>query len=215
MTIDKATIINWALTDIGAGPMFSIDDGSDMAEQVEAVWQSCVDRVFGLTDWSFAKKTFRNTRLALEPENGFRYAFDLPGGRIGNPLKYSDDPRCRRPLRDFTLEGGQLFCDVPDTWSLCKVYVDPDIWLPEFRAAFVGVLGGYLCVPIWQDADLRAEKLAEAFGTASQGGAGGVFGRLMAQDKASAPIGSPLAQEDPVTNARFTGAGSHWAGRYA
>lgn len=215
MTIDRATIINWALTDIGAGPMFSVDDGSDLAEQIEHVWQPLVDRVFGMTDWSFAKLTLRNTRLAETPENGWRHAFDLPGNRIGNPLKFLHDPRRREPLRDFALEGGRLYCDVPDTWSLCKVAVDPDIWPPEFRSAFVVALGGYLAVPVWQDADLRADKLTEAFGTASREGTGGWFGRLMAQDKASQPIGSPLSQEEPVTNARFTGAGDHWAGRYA
>lgn len=215
MTIDRATIINWALTDIGAGPMFSIDDGSDMAEQIEAVWQPCVDRVFGLTDWSFCKLTLKNMRRAETPENGWRFAFDLPGTRIGSPLKILHDPRTRQPLRDFALEGGKLYADVPESWSLCKVAVDPDVWPPDFRAAFVVALGGYLSIPIWQDADLRADKLAEAFGTPSQGGGGGTFGRLMAQDKAAAPIGSPLAQEDPVTNARFTGAGDHWAGRFA
>lgn len=214
MGIDKATIINWALGEIGAGPMFSVDDGSDLAEQVENTWPACVDRVFGMHSWSFAKKTYRNVRLAAEPENGFRYGFDLPGERIGAPLRYLEDPRRRTPLRDFALEGGQLFCDVPDTWSLCKVYVDPDIWPPDFRSAFVTALGGYLAMPVWQDADLRNDKMVEAFGTPSREGTGGLFGRLMAQDLAAAPIGAPMERESPVVNARITGVSEPWYGRW-
>ncbi|CDZ67633.1 Hypothetical protein NGAL_HAMBI2605_59140 [Neorhizobium galegae bv. orientalis] len=214
MTIDKATIINWALTDIGAGPMFSIDDDSDLAEQIENTWQPVIDRTFGMHDWSFARKTFRNQRHAVTPDNGWGYGFDLPGGRIGNPLKIMDDARRRTPVRDFTIEEGKLYCDREDTWSLCKVEVDPDTWPPEWRGAFVIALGGYLAVPVWQDTDMRSDKLVEAFGTASRDGTGGLFGRLMAQDKASNPVGEPQAQEDVLTNARHSG-GDHWAGRFA
>jgi len=206
-TIDKVTIINWALTDIGAGPMFSVDDGSELAEQIENTWQPVVDRVFGMHDWSFALKTYKNVRHADMPENGYCYGFDLPGDRIGNPLLNLSDPRSRRPLRDFTIEEGKLFCDETDTWSQVKVAVNPDIWPPEFRGAFVVALGGYLAVPVWQDADMRGDKLVEAFGTPSREGTGGLFGRLMAQDSASRPKGSGIAHEDPLTDARISGAG--------
>lgn len=217
MSIDKATIINWALTDIGAGPMFSVDDDGDLAYQIENVWQAVVDRTFGMHDWTFARQTYRNTRHADRPENGWSYGFDLPGNRIGNPLKIMDQAgHSPRPLRNFTIEAGKLYCEAPETWSLVKVAVDPDTWLPEWRAAFVVALGAYLAVPVWQDKDLRADMLVEAFGTASREGTGGLFGRLMAQDKASNPIGSPQANDDPLTNARYsTHDDCSWAGRYA
>jgi hypothetical protein len=216
MTIDKATIINMALTEpLGVGPVFSIDDDSDLAEMIEHVWPQVVDRTFGMHDWTWAQLTRRNNRRAEEPENGWRYGFDLPGGRIGNPLKYLSDPKQRMPIRDFALEGGVFYCDLPDTWSRCKFYVDPDIWPPEWRGGFIIALGAYLAVPVWQDKDMRDELLVEAFGTASREGTGGLFGRLMAQDKASAPIGSPLAAEEPLSNARFSTAEPDcWSGRY-
>ncbi|MDW5313728.1 hypothetical protein [Rhizobium sp. PL01] len=217
MSIDKATIINWALTEIGVGPMFSVDDDSDLASQIENVWQPVVDRTFGMHDWTFSRKTFRNTRLADRPENGWSYGFDLPGSRIGNPLKIMDQAgRSPRPLRNFTIEEGKLFCECTETWSLVKVAVDPDTWPPEWRGAFVVALGAYLCVPVWQDKDMKADMLVEAFGTPSREGTGGLFGRLMAQDKASNPIGSPQADDNPLTNARTsTHGGEDWAGKYA
>lgn len=217
MTIDKATIINWALTDIGAGPMFSIDDDSDLAEQIEHCWQPAVDRIFGMHGWSFARKTYANVRLAETPENGWRFGFELPGNRIGNPLKILDQAgNSPRPLKRFSIEEGKLFCNASETWSLCKVEVDPDYWPPEWRSAFVVALGGYLAVPVWQDQDMRDARLVEAFGTPSREGTGGLFGRLMAQDRASEPIDEMGEQENPLLNSRISGVCERfeWYGRF-
>jgi hypothetical protein len=216
MTIDRATIINWALTEIGAGPMFSVDDDSDLAEMIENTWDPAVDRIFGMHDWSFARQTFKNARLDATPENGWRFGFDLPGNRIGTPLKIMDRAgQSPNPLRDFTIEAGKLYCNAEETWSLCKVAVDPDYWPPEWRGAFVVALAGYLAVPVWQDRDLRDAQLTEAFGTPSREGTGGLFGRLMAQDKAASPVGRPMDADNVLSNARYSGAGDvPWHGRF-
>ncbi|BCH59196.1 hypothetical protein RvVAT039_02160 [Agrobacterium vitis] len=218
MTIDKPTIINMTLADIGVGPVFSVDDGSELSENVALVWQRTVDQIFGLHDWSFALKTFKNRLREEEPENGWRYAFDLPGVRIGNPLKNMEQAGASpRPLRQFTIEEGLLYANCRETWSLCKFLVSPDIWPPDFRSAFVVAFGGYLAVPIWQDENLRADRLQEAFGSPSQQGGGGLFGRLMAQDKTSRPVGEPMEGDSPLINVRPQGAGDGgdtWHGRW-
>lgn len=218
MTIDKAKIINWTLGDIGVGPIFSTDDGSDLAENCENAWQRTIDQVIGLHNWSFCRKTFKNRRRDETPENGWSYAFDLPGGRIGNPLKVMDRAGSSpHPLRDFTIEGGILYANVTETWSLCKFEASPDSWPPEWRAAFVVAYGGYLAVPVWADEDMRDRRLAEAFGTPSKEGTGGLFGRLMAQDKASNPVGEPMQDDNPVTAVRAQGAGGGdlpWHGKF-
>ena len=214
MTNDEATIINYALTDIGAGPMFSVDDDSELAETIAHVWPRVVDQAFGMHDWSFCTLTRKNIRHASVPDNGFRHGFDLPGGRIGNPLVIKDSARSRSPIRDFTIEGGKLYCDCAETWSVCKFYVDPMTWPPEWRAAFVKLLGGFLAVPVWQDTDMRDDYVSEAIGTPSQGGSGGMFGRLMAQDKASKPVGDAQSMDDPLSNARYSGTSYPWYGRF-
>ncbi|MQB09670.1 hypothetical protein DXT96_07355 [Agrobacterium sp. ICMP 6402] len=206
MAINKTTIINQALTLIGAGSMFSVDDGSELSEQIEATWPMAVDHIFGMHDWSFSKKTFKNRRLVNRPENGWAYAFELPGNRLGPPLCNLESAGSNpRTLRNFALEEGLLFANVPDTWSQCKVLVDPDYWDPPFRSAFIVALGGYLAVPVWQDADLQDQKFTQAFGTPSREGTGGMFGRLMAQDKTAAPIGTDFMASDPLTAVHHAG----------
>lgn len=217
MTIDKATIINWALTEIGAGPMFSVDDGSDLAMQVAATWERTFDAVFGMHDWTFARETVKMRRLAEAPENGWVYGFDLPSPRIGNPLAYlrsvSPEPAL---IRNFTLQRGKFFCNETEAWAVFKAPKDPDYWDPSFRSAFVVALGAGLAVPVWQDEDMRDRLLARAFGTPSMQGSGGLIGRLMAQDKTSAPIGeAPLLANDPLTDVRSLGGGElPWHGRW-
>lgn len=218
MTIDRATIINMALTDIGAGPMFSVDDESDLAAQIDLQWRAVVDRIIGMHPWSFCRRTSKNERHAATPENGWQYGFDLPGDRIGNPLKILDQAgHSPRPLKHFTIEGNQLFANAPETWSLCKVVPDPDYWPPEWRGAFVVALGAYLAVPVWQDAEMRNGLLAEAFGTPSREGTGGLFGRLMGQDRASEPGPDMGAEENPLMNARVSGTSGDypWYGRFS
>lgn len=211
--IDKAALINRALTQIGVGPVFSIDDGSDLAEICEQAWASCVDHTFGLDDWEFAQVTKRNNRHADRPENGWTYCFDLPAERIGEPLKIMDQAGASpSPLRNFRIEGGKLYCNAPETWSVCKFVVDPAAWPAPWRVAFERALCGYLAMPVWEDEQLRDDSFAKAFGSPSQQGSGGMFGRLMAQNKAGQPIGEPMQDDNPVMTVRPTGGALPWYG---
>ncbi|WP_062222207.1 hypothetical protein [Aureimonas sp. D3] len=202
--IDKATIINRALIQLGQAPSFSLDDESFANGAIDAVWPDVVDICFGLHDWTFARRTSRLTRLAAKPDNGWTYGFELPGDRLGAPLLVLRAVvQSEAVLRTYTIEGGTLFAHEPAVWARCKVEVDPVAWEPNFRTAFTTALASRLAVPMQQDEGLAAELWAAAFGTPAQGGTGGAFGRLVAQDRAAAPVSSPLLRSDPLTDARW------------
>lgn len=206
MTITKIDIINRALVGIGAGVVFSIDDDSDLSAQISLAWDQLVDFAFGMHDWTFCRKTFKLTRHAETPENGWQYGFDLPGNKIGDPLKLmAAAGQSPAPLRNFDLEGFSVYTCEPNVWARCRVFVDPDYWDPAFRASFVRALEGEFCIPVFQDEKLRDQKLTEAFGTPSREMTGGMFGRLIAQNRGSAPVGSPLLDDDPLTAVRSSG----------
>lgn len=209
--IDKAVIVNWALGKIGSFATFTIDGDDDLSSQVGLTWQRCVDQCFGLADWSFLKQTFLLDRTTTAPLNGWKHEFALPGGRIGDPLKIMAGTTGKAPLRCYDIEGDHLYADETVVRGTFKVYRDPEYWDPAFRAAFTTALAGYLAVPVTHDTDMRDDLLREAFGTPSKEGTGGLFGRLMAQNKAGAPVGHPLADADPITGGRHAGA---WHGRY-
>ncbi|MBO6893396.1 MAG: hypothetical protein JJ866_15745 [Roseibium sp.] len=214
MLIDKAVIANWALHEIGHFATFSIDGEDELSGQVNLAWQRCLDRCIALHDWKDFRKTFKLVRSADTPENGWVYEFALPGGRVGEPLKVMDQVgTSERVLRHFDREGNYIYANVEQVWARCKFEQDPQYWDPGWRSGFVTALAGYLAGAVLSNTDLKRELLAEAFGTPSREGAGGIFGRLMAQDRASSPMGNqPLAQ-DPLTTAHASGASGAWYGR--
>lgn len=211
--IDRVTIINWALADLGASPVMSIDDGSDQAGTVAQCWQRCVDHCFSLHDWHDFRKSFRLERAPDRPFNGWAFEHFLPGVRIGGALKVMQ-AGSTEPVRDFDREGASIFSNHDDLWVRLKVYLDPQHWEPGFRAAFTVALAAYLAVPIRSSTDMRDTLMAQAFGTPSREGTGGMFGRLIAQDRAAAPIGRPIANAEPVLGDRTGSRPAPWHGSF-
>lgn len=193
--ISKVMIVNWALVELGLAPKYSIDGEISLGGKVDMFWPRALARSFAVHDWTFCRKTFRLTRQSATPVTGYRYGFNLPGNRVGPALKLLRDPRRADPIRDFTVEGTTVFCDEETAYARCKVMVDPVAWDPAFCDAFATLLASYLAVPLLQDIDLAAEKLELAVGTRSEGGAGGMFGRLIAQDRSAAPVAAPATSE--------------------
>lgn len=215
MLIDKAVIANWALDEIGEFATFSIDGKDDLSGKVEAAWQRCLDRCVSLHHWKDFTDTFKLSRATETPDNGWTYRFLLPGGRIGEPLQVLDqvNGNSSRPLRDFKRGGNFVYANCPDVWAECRFLLDPEYWDPGWRSAFVTALAGYLAGSVLSNKEMRKELHVEAFGTPSKEGTGGTFGRLIAQDRAGAPMGNPMRDSNPLGEAHASGAGGPWHGR--
>lgn len=200
--LTQAMVVNWALSEIGQAPSFSTDVETPLGGVVAMFWPRAQARAFGLHDWSFLRKTRKLTRKAETPENGYAYGFDMPGDAYGPVLKLLEDPRRNVPLRDFTVEADGVYADVPDVWARIKVAKAVEEWPPQFADGFAMILASYFAVPLQQDENLAAEKLAAAIGTPSEGGGGGLLGRFFAQDRAGHPLGAPQERSDPLTLGR-------------
>lgn len=209
--LDKPMIVNWALAELGLKPKFSIDEDTQLGGTVDIFWPRAEARCFGLHDWTFCRRTSQLTRQDATPQTGYAYGFDLPGDRLGEPLKVLSDPRCETPVREYRIEGKSLFADEAAVYAVCKVRLDPRDWDIQFADCFAVCLAGYLAIPMLQDIDMAAAKEKQAFGTASEGGTGGMFGRLIAQHRSGSPLGSNLLRNDPLTAGRSA---EPWHGRW-
>lgn len=217
MSIDKPAIINWALTEIGAGAIFSSEDDSDLSLQIENVWQRTIDECFSLEQWHWARQTRKLSRVTPAVETGYAYAYGLPENKIGGALAYyAEISPCRRICHDFQVNGGQVYCNETQLYWRGIVEIAVDDWDVAFRSAFTLALSARLAVPVFQDKAL-AEKLDEqAFGTPSEKRRGGQFGLLIAQNKAQEPMDTDLYKSDPLSDARYASDPyTSWAGRYA
>ena len=208
--LDKPMIVNWALLELGQTPNFTTDLESRLGAMVDVVWQRTVARCFGLADWPFCRRTYKLTRRVETPMTGYRWGFDLPQPRFGPPLRYLEDPRRGVPVRETRIEGEVVYADVDALYAVCRVAVDPQDWDQQFADCFAVALASGLAIPLTQDPDLAAEKERLAFGTPQEGGAGGMFGRLIAQHRASGPVSAPVDTQ-MLSGDR---AGGAWHGRY-
>jgi len=200
---DKAKLVNQTLImHLGMPGNFSIDGEADYAGIIDAVYDNCVAFCFSLTDWSICRRTSKLTRQEATPDNGWNNAHDLPGDKVGPVLKFLPNPRSEIPLRDFTVEGNAVYSDCAEIWARVKLKVSEDAWDDAFAYGFTVVLGSMLAVPLKQDKALQGDWTVEAFGSRPENMQGGVMGRLIAQERASQPIGSPLYANDPLTSAR-------------
>lgn len=210
----KAKIVNKALRRFGAGEIFALDEETELAGQVVAIYETQIPALLSLADWSFARKTYKLDELAQVADNGYdaaakkfingwRYGFSMPGTRLSEPRKVLIDPRRPDdPLRDFALEEGRLFADRHPLWAVFTVEVAPEIWPPLFTAAAIELLAGHMCVPVTHDAKLAGEILETAQGSAREQGRGGLIGVAIAADQRGAPLKAPLWR-DPLTEARL------------
>lgn len=213
--IDHLKIMNNALSRIGAGAILDIEEDTDLAAQVTAVYFDRLDAVLAMHEWSFAGKTYKLDRLAeiagndfvaadTKFMNGWRYGFALPGNRVGEPRRILDDPRTPdRPWRDFLIEGGNLYADRETLWATVTVRADPAVWRPDFRLAITVLVAAELCVPVTHDQKLAAELFGMAEGSSQEQGRGGLLGRAIAKDAAGSPSKAP-AQGNPLADARFS-----------
>lgn len=217
MSIDKPMIINWALTEIGVGAIFSSEDDSDLALQIQNCWQRTVDECFALEQWHWARQTRKLVKTETEPMNGYARSFALPDIRIGAALAYyAEISPCRRICRDFQINGGEVSCNETQLYWRGIAQISPDDWDVAFRNAFVTALSARLAVPVMQDRSLAQDLDQMAFGTPSEKRRGGMFGLLIAQNKAQEPMDTDLYASDPLSDARYASdPNTSWAGRFA
>lgn len=200
----KVHLVNRALVKLGLRPSYTTDQASELGAMVEAVFDPLLAEVATNFDFPFLRQTLALDPLAGPPQNGWPYGFKLPATRIGSPLSFLDQvyPR-ERYLREFMLEAGNVYAACTVLWGRFRILLDPQYWDEGFAEAYVTGLAGRLAVPMTQDAELEEARIREAFGSQQEQRRGGLFGRLIAMNKAAEPQGRGFMDSDLLTQARW------------
>lgn len=208
--LEDVDIVNRALARIGAPPLMSLDDEDDFAQAAQLIYLTKAEAALGKLRWRFARRTFLLDRLAGPPVTGWRHAYQLPGGALGQPEMFlTDARRPDAPLREFEVEAGELHCNADKVWARCTVMVEPNLWPPEFREAVIVMIASALAVPVTHDTGLAAALAREAVGDPREGGVGGLLGRAIANEIASSPPLDNMGSDNPLTDARYS-SGAWW-----
>lgn len=198
----RVSMVNRALIKLGQPASYSIDQETSLGEIADTAWLSVEAHVASLYDWSFNRTTVKLTALATV-DNGWTYGYALPGNRIGEPLAILKS--ITQPddyLRDYMIEQGNVYAEISPLWARIRVASDPTTWDAGYAEAYCIALAAAMAVPLLQDEEREAKLEQDAFGRPQENGHGGMFGRLIALNKAAQPQGRRFMDNDPLTAAR-------------
>lgn len=216
-------IVNRALGRIGAAPIQSLDEDTELAGQVASVYNDVVDVAHAVYQWKWARQTSALDALAPPPGaistgdgwtipgstlagafNGWTNAFAFPADALSGPLAlYTSWPN--GTLRDFAVEGTTVYARRSALLGTFIRRRSPDQWSAPFRMAVTTWLAGELAIPVTHDKDLATQLIEKAVGSANEGMRGGLIGRAIAFEVATGGSISSAMQDDVVTHARFEG----------
>lgn len=199
---DKVHVVNTALNKLGLEASYSIDDEAPLGGQVDLAWHGVVAEVMALANWSAFQVTAKPAEISGDPGNGWLYGWTLPADRVGAPSAVLMSVTREAYLREFMIEQGRLYTNVKPVWVRVRKATDPQYWDAAFREAFAVALAGALAVPLVQSIDLEMQRRKDAFGDARENGGGGLFGKLIAIDRAAQPQGRKFLDNDILTRAR-------------
>ncbi len=199
-------IINAACAMLGADPVQSLEDDVDGAGPAGVLYQHVVDFNLAVYPFTWARRHFQLSvdDFAGELASGYRFAFDLPPDRLGQPLYITDTVKDReRRFHDYALVGDKVHADRNPLWAFCAFRPDPKDWDPLFRLATITAVASALALPLTSDRNARDDLARAAYGNLSENFKGGQIGAAIRSDAFSTPPRpTGWAQDNVLVNAR-------------
>lgn len=177
------SICSDALILLGAKAISSFNDGTDEANAADRLYPDVRDSTLMMYPWSFAYKKVQLAQLITTPTTEWRYEYQLPGDRLGNPRAvYTTSTPNARPFKEWEIQGEKLLTNET------SIYVDYPYQTPEYAMPqyFVQLLkymmAWHLAYPITEQQDKAAYWQNVAVGGASENGRGGYFRQAVNMD---------------------------------
>ncbi len=137
----KVSISNLALTILGADRITALEDNSENARRLTAIYDQCLEDVLRAHPWNFALVRQGLARLVSVPVFGYLYEYQLPGDCL-RVIEVNDGTNL---ITDFKIEGRKLLTD--DTTVNIK-YIGNIIDPNQYTSQFIFVLSTRLASEI-------------------------------------------------------------------
>lgn len=200
--MDKATIINAALSRIGCLPIQSVSEPGPQGQGPLLTYTSVIDSILAQYPWHFTKAFTSLSRETATPGMGWTSSFLLPPDRLALPRAYYASATDEQPLKRFQLMGNSvltatdaLFCEYQKNW-------EPAYWPKYFTELATLALAAEYALEIREDPGLRNNLRRDVYGPPEYMGDGGFI--KIAQDlDAQANASQQAASGDnPLTDIR-------------
>jgi len=177
-----------ALLMLGAKAITSFNDGTDSSSVCDRLYPNVRDSTLTMYRWSFSMKKIALAQLVTAPGSYWKYAYQLPGDRLGNPMAVYPSSNVGTPIdKDWEIQGDQLLT------NLTAVFIDYQYRVPEYAMPqyFVQLLKYQMAWHIaeaiteQQDKSLRWQRVA--LGDPAENMRGGYFRQACQMDAQGNP----------------------------
>lgn len=201
--ISPLDIVNSACAQIGADPLYDLEEETIGGEAAALVYQDVVDFNLSIEPFEFKFEIRQLSQVTgAAPLSGYTYLFDVPGPRLGPPRWLSDD--LTDPERNYTnyrLIKGQIHAMDTPLYASVPFRPDPIDWDPAFRKATVTALAAHLATALASDLKTRDRMLVQAYGTPQEQNRGGEMRNAIQNNAQATPPRSAGWDNNPFTNA--------------
>lgn len=207
MALTSVQICANALVRLGATPITSFDDGTDVATFCQTIYNQKKKYVLSSYPWRFSFKFMQLSRQASSPTAQWDYQFTLPADRVqaGFPEVYTENTVGAVPIRDFEIVGNVLMTDQDEIWVKYQYDVDESLWPEYFTELMINIMKVELAYLVTDNTQLYQELKLEVYGTPSEGGFGGLVNQTRNLDSRDNP--TTYITDFSLVGARFAGTG--------
>lgn len=194
-------ICNAVAVALGAGVIQSLEDDTDLSRIFANSYDLVKHSVMSRYAWRFLTDRRRLSRDGVNPVQGFKYQFIIPGDALqGFPhavYLYQDQ---KIGTNEFTVNKSRVQTDYPDIWAELIINRSEDTWPAWFQELIFAALAARVGKAVTDQQNVTDYYHALAFGTPSDGGIGGLMGDAMTLD--SQGSGNTGIENDVFVNAR-------------
>lgn len=205
MALTDVQICANALVRLGAQPIQSFDDGTDIATFCDTIYDAKKKYLLSSYPWRFSMKFMQLSRDATAPTAQWDYQYTLPADRVqsGFPEVYTSDDTNATPIRSFDIVGNKLMTNEDEIWVKYQYNVDETLWPEYFTELMVMVMKAELAQLVTDNTQLYQEIKLEVYGTPSEGGFGGLVNIARSLDSRDNP--TTYITDFSLVNARIGG----------
>jgi hypothetical protein len=177
-----------ALILLGAKPISSFNDGTDEANTADRLYPDVRDMTLSMYPWSFAYKKVRLARLITTPVSEWRYEYQLPGDRLGNPRGLFETAQSyARPVKEWEIIGDKLMTNYEDVY-IDYPYQTPEFAMPQYFVQLLKyMMAWHMAYPVTEQETKTGYWQGVAIGSPSENGRGGYFRQAMNIDAQGQP----------------------------
>lgn len=198
-------VCNAAAVLLGAGVIQSLEDDTDLSRVFLNLYEPLKHSIMSGYPWTFLKENRYLTRRAGAPIRGYKYAYVIPGDALpGAPHAVFSYQAQRLGQADYTLTNGSIHCNHPELWASIIVDKPENEWPAYFQKAVIHALAADIALVVSDQQSIADRHYQMAYGTPSEGGAGGLIGAAMLIDAQG--DGAKGIESDAFVSARFGGA---------